>query len=112
MLENFGNVLPLLLPWIAGGFLLVFVFPSLAFAALLRVLPLLFPGRAFEIFVGGRYLRARRYPWSISAVTFISISGVTLGVMALIIVIGVMTGFESDLRRKILHDNAARLLGL
>ncbi len=106
MLENLRDVLPLLLPWIAGGLLLVLVFPSVAFAAFFRILPLIFPGHAFEIFVGGRYLRSRRLPWMISAVTFISVSGVTLGVMALIIVIGVMTGFESDLRRKILGTNS------
>jgi len=106
MLENVKDILPLLLPWIAGGLVLVLVFPSLAFSVLLRLLPVLFPRSTFEILVGGRYLRARRVPWMISAVTFISISGVTLGVMALIIVIGVMTGFESDLRRKILGTNA------
>jgi lipoprotein-releasing system permease protein len=106
MLENLREVLPLLLPWIAGGIVLVLVFPSVAFSLILRVLPLVFPRSTFEILVGGRYLRARRFPWMISAVTFISISGVTLGVMALIIVIGVMTGFESDLRRKILGTNA------
>ncbi len=106
MLENLKEVLPLLLPWIAGGVILVFAFPSLAFTVILRLLPALLPGRSFEIFVGGRYLRARRFPWMISSVTFISISGVTLGVMALIIVIGVMTGFESDLRRKILGTNS------
>jgi lipoprotein-releasing system permease protein len=106
MLENVKDVLPLLLPWIAAGLVLVLVFPSIAFSVLLRLLPVLFPRSTFEILVGGRYLRARRFPWMISAVTFISISGVTLGVMALIIVIGVMTGFESDLRRKILGTNA------
>ena len=72
----------------------------------LRLLPLVAPGRAFEVLVGGRYLRSRRFPRLISAVTFISISGVTLGVMALIIVISVMTGFESDLKRKILGTNS------
>jgi lipoprotein-releasing system permease protein len=106
MLDNITNVLPLLLPWIAAGIVLVLVFPSLAFTVLFRILPLLFPRRTFEIFIGGRYLRSRRIPWMTSAVTFISISGVTLGVMALIIVIGVMTGFESDLRRKILGTNS------
>ncbi|MFC1657192.1 ABC transporter permease, partial [Candidatus Moduliflexota bacterium] len=106
MLENVMEFLPLLLPWIAGAIVLVLVFPSLAFAALFRILPLIFPRSSFEIFVGGRYLRSRRLPWMISAVTYISVSGVTLGVMALIIVIGVMTGFESDLRRKILGTNS------
>jgi lipoprotein-releasing system permease protein len=104
--ESLRTVLPLLLPWIGAALLLVLVLPSLTYALLLRVLPVVAPGRAFEVLVGGRYLRSRRFPRLISAVTFISVSGVTLGVMALIIVIGVMTGFESDLKRKILGTNS------
>jgi len=104
--ENFRTVLPLLLPWIAAALLLVLLLPSLTYALLLRILPVVAPGRAFEVLVGGRYLRSRRFPRLISAVTYISVSGVTLGVMALIIVIGVMTGFESDLKRKILGTNS------
>jgi lipoprotein-releasing system permease protein len=106
MAESLRAVLPLLLPWLGAALLLVLVLPSLAYALLLRLLPAIAPGRAFEILVGGRYLRSRRFPRLISAVTFISVSGVTLGVMALIIVIGVMTGFESDLKRKILGTNS------
>jgi len=104
--ENIRTVLPLLLPWIAAALLLVLVLPSLTYSLLLRILPIVAPGRAFEVLVGGRYLRSRRFPRLISAVTYISVSGVTLGVMALIIVIGVMTGFESDLKRKILGTNS------
>ena len=106
MAENLRTVLPLLLPWIGAALLLVLVLPSLTYALLLRLLPVVAPGRAFEVLVGGRYLRSRRFPRLISAVTYISVSGVTLGVMALIIVIGVMTGFESDLKRKILGTNS------
>ena len=106
MTESIREVLPLLLPWLAAALLLVLVLPSLTYALLLRLLPALVPGRAFEVLVGGRYLRSRRFPRVISAVTYISVSGVTLGVMALIIVIGVMTGFESDLKRKILGTNS------
>jgi lipoprotein-releasing system permease protein len=106
MAESIRTVLPLLLPWIAAALLLVLVLPSLAYALLLRLLPAVLPGRSFEVLVGGRYLRSRRFPRLISAVTYISVSGVTLGVMALIIVIGVMTGFESDLKRKILGTNS------
>jgi len=104
--ENLRTVLPLLLPWIGAALLLVLLLPSLTYALLLRILPVVAPGRAFEVLVGGRYLRSRRFPRLISAVTYISVSGVTLGVMALIIVIGVMTGFESDLKRKILGTNS------
>ncbi len=60
----------------------------------------------FETFVALRYLRAKRKKGFISLSTFISMAGVAVGVMALIIVIGVMTGFDQDLKRKILSINA------
>lgn len=60
----------------------------------------------FEIFIGLRYLKAKRKSTFISIITFISTAGVTLGVMALIVVLAVMTGFEEDLKEKILGTNA------
>ncbi len=105
-LDSYADVLPLLAPWLAGALLLVLVLPSLLYRLLLRAIPLVAPGRSFEVLVGGRYLRSRRFPRVISAVTFISVSGVTLGVMALIIVISVMSGFEADIRRKVVGQNA------
>ena len=60
----------------------------------------------FEYFIGLRYLRARRKQTMISVITGISTFGVALGVAALIIVLAVMTGFEEDLRKKILGTNA------
>ena len=60
----------------------------------------------FELFVGLRYLKARRKQAFISLITVISIGGVALGVMALIVVLAVMSGFEHDLRAKILGTNA------
>jgi lipoprotein-releasing system permease protein len=57
---------------------------------------------AFEWFIGTRYLRAKRKQTFISIISVISMAGVTVGVMALIVVIAVMTGFETDLREKIL----------
>jgi lipoprotein-releasing system permease protein len=60
----------------------------------------------FELFIGLRYLKAKRKSTFISIITFISTSGVTLGVMALIVVLAVMTGFEMDLKEKILGTNA------
>jgi lipoprotein-releasing system permease protein len=56
----------------------------------------------FEILVGFRYLKARRKQAFISVISAFSILGVMLGVMTLIIVLGVMNGFEKDLKEKIL----------
>jgi lipoprotein-releasing system permease protein len=61
---------------------------------------------SFELQIGLRYLKAKRKSTFISIITFISTAGVALGVMALIIVLAVMTGFEEDLKEKILGTNA------
>ena len=58
----------------------------------------------FETFVGLRLLKSQKGFISLS--TFISMAGVAVGVMALIVVIGVMTGFDQDLKKKILSVNA------
>ncbi len=55
--------------------------------------------------VGLRYLRAKRTEAFISLITVISIVGVMIGVMTLNIVLAVMTGFEEDLRDRILGFN-------
>ncbi|MCK4846581.1 MAG: lipoprotein-releasing ABC transporter permease subunit [Deltaproteobacteria bacterium] len=60
----------------------------------------------FESFIGLRYLRAKRKTSFVSVITFISILGITVGVSALIIVLAVMTGFEEDLKKKILGINS------
>ena len=60
----------------------------------------------YETFISLRYLKSKRRQSFISVITLISIAGVTLGVMALIIVLSVMRGFESDLKGKILGMNA------
>ena len=57
---------------------------------------------SFEFFIGGRYFRAKHKQTFISLITIISIAGVMVGVMALIVVIAVMSGFESDLKSRIL----------
>ncbi len=57
---------------------------------------------SFVTFVSGRYLRTRQRRAFISLITGLSIAGVTVGVMALIIVIAVMAGFESDLKQRIM----------
>jgi lipoprotein-releasing system permease protein len=56
--------------------------------------------------VGLRYLRAKRRQRTISLNTFISITGITLGVAALIGTLGIMTGFKEDLQSKILGTTA------
>lgn len=56
----------------------------------------------FEYFIGRRYLKARQKQAFITLITFLSMAGITVGVMALIVVIGVMKGFEDDLRSRIL----------
>ena len=61
---------------------------------------------AFEFFVSLRHLKAKREQKFISLNTWISIGGVALGVMALIVVIAVMSGFGKDLRDKILGTNS------
>jgi lipoprotein-releasing system permease protein len=57
---------------------------------------------SFEYFVGGRYLRSKHKQAFISFITFLSMAGVTVGVMALIIVIAVMAGAESYFTSQIL----------
>jgi lipoprotein-releasing system permease protein len=60
----------------------------------------------YEVFISLRYLKAKRRQRSLSVIAFISIAGVAVGVMALIVVMAVMSGFEFDLRNKILGTNA------
>jgi lipoprotein-releasing system permease protein len=61
---------------------------------------------SYELFVSLRYLRAKRKQVFVSVITFISVAGIFLGVAALIIVLAVMNGFETDLRNKILGINS------
>ena len=56
----------------------------------------------YELFISLRYLRAKRAEAFISLITVISVLGVVIGVMTLNIVLAVMTGFEDDLRDRIL----------
>lgn len=61
---------------------------------------------SFEFFVSLRYLRAKRRGAFISINTLISVAGVLLGVMAMMVVLAVMTGFGADIKSKILGMNA------
>jgi len=60
----------------------------------------------YEWFIGLRYLKAKRKQTFISIITVISIAGVMVGVMALIVVLAVMSGFEKTLKEKILGTQA------
>ena len=60
----------------------------------------------YELFIGLRYLRARRRETFISLITLISVVGVMIGVMTLNVVMAVMTGFEEVLRDRLLGINA------
>ncbi len=60
----------------------------------------------YEVFIGLRYLKAKRRNRTISFNTLISIAGVTIGVAALIATLGIMTGFKEDMQAKILGTNS------
>jgi lipoprotein-releasing system permease protein len=60
----------------------------------------------FELFVAGRYLRARRKQAVISVITVISILGVAAGVMALVIALAITNGFRNTLQRNLLSATA------
>ncbi len=56
----------------------------------------------FELFIGLRYTRAKRRNHFISFISLISILGMALGVMALIVVLSVMNGFQKEIRARML----------
>ena len=60
----------------------------------------------YELFIGLRYLQARRSEKFISLITIISVFGVMIAVMTLNVVMAVMTGFEETLRDRLLGINA------
>jgi lipoprotein-releasing system permease protein len=61
---------------------------------------------SYEIFLGLRYLRSKRKRSAISVLTWLSVVGVAIGVMALNVVLSVMNGFDEDLKSKIIGLNA------
>lgn len=58
--------------------------------------------RPYELFIGLRYTRAKRRNHFISFISLISMAGIALGVAALIVVLSVMSGFQDELRSRIL----------
>ncbi len=61
---------------------------------------------AWQLFVALRYLTSKHKEKFISIISLISILGIAVGVAALIVVIAVMSGFDSDLKEKIIGMNA------
>src|SRR5437016_9881441 len=59
----------------------------------------------FELHIALRYLFARRKQAFISVISLISTLGVTVGVMALVIALALMTGLQQELRDRILGSN-------
>ena len=59
----------------------------------------------FEYLIGMRYLRARRRERFVSLIAAISLAGVALGTFALTVVLSVMSGFQEDLRQRLLAFN-------
>jgi lipoprotein-releasing system permease protein len=60
-------------------------------------------GVKYPYFIGMRYLRTKM-------ITAISVAGVALGVAAMVVVLSVMSGFELDLKKKIVGTNAHAIL--
>lgn len=56
----------------------------------------------FEYFIGKRYFKSKPRRTILSLITLLSIAGVAIGVTALIVVIAVMSGFEADLKSRII----------
>src|SRR2546429_9643278 len=77
----------------------VLLFGAAAFAV--AVLVMNWPSR-LDLRVAMRYLKSRRSSRLLSLITVIAVGGVTVGVTALVLVLGVMNGLQSDLREKIL----------
>src|SRR5437899_6851522 len=62
-------------------------------------------GMRFELLVSMRYLRARRHERFVSLIALISLIGVAIGTFALTVVLSVMSGFQEDLRDRLLAFN-------
>lgn len=60
----------------------------------------------FELFVANRYLRSKRRTGFISLITYISVLGIMIGVAALVIVLSVTNGFETEVRERIINVDA------
>ncbi|TKJ37570.1 lipoprotein-releasing system transmembrane subunit LolC [candidate division LCP-89 bacterium B3_LCP] len=66
---------------------------------------------SYELFIATRYLKSKRRTGFISLISYLSIAGVAIGVAALIIVLSVMNGFETEVRNRIIGADAHIRLG-
>lgn len=64
----------------------------------------------YEFFIAQRYLRSKKRTGFVSLITYISVAGVALGVVALIIVMSMVNGFEEEVRSRIVGTNAHLIL--
>lgn len=65
-----------------------------------------------SLFVGLRYVRSRTRKFFVSFITWVSLVGVCVGVAALIVILSVMNGFETELRERLLSLSAhAHIVG-
>jgi lipoprotein-releasing system permease protein len=60
----------------------------------------------WQIFVASRYLTSKRKEKFISIISVISIAGVAIGVAALICVLGVMSGFDNELKERLIGTSS------
>ena len=58
--------------------------------------------KPFELFIGSRYLRAKRRNHFISFISLISLVGIALSIVVLITVLSVMNGFQHEVKHRIL----------
>lgn len=61
---------------------------------------------SWQLFVALRYLTSKHKEKFISIISLISVLGVAVGVAALVVVIAVMSGFDNDLKEKMIGTNA------
>ena len=61
---------------------------------------------SYEFFIAYRYLRSKHRTRFVSIITYISVGGVLVGVAALVIVLSLFNGFESEVRSRIIGERA------
>ena len=62
--------------------------------------------RSYEWFIALRYLRSKRRTRFVSIITYISVGGVLVGVAALVIVLSLFNGFESEVRERVIGERS------